>query len=165
MSTTPLLFYRERDQFGCFSNFKKARIIVDGQEFVCNEQYIMYMKARLFNDHVIAQKILQTSDPMKIKAYGREIKGFDEQIWTQNREKIADQCNRAKFTQNEDLKKILLSTGDVLIAEASPNDKIWGIGVDTVVGKDINKWKGLNILGQSLMRIRQEISSTYKNNQ
>ena len=164
-SDQPILFYRQTHKYGCFSNFYGATIEIDGQHFLHNEQYIMYSKAKLFKDMEFAGKILKTSNPMQIKSYGRQIRGFDEDIWIQNREKIADQCNRAKFTQHENLKKILLSTGNAEIAEASPTDSIWGIGVDEATGKDRKKWKGLNILGQSLMRIRKELGVTCKNNQ
>ena len=164
-STEPVLFYKQTHKFGCFSNFYKANIIINSQQFNCNEQYIMYSKAVLFKDDEYAAKILNETNPMNIKSYGRKIRGFDENIWIKNREIIADQCNLAKFTQHKKIRDILLSTDDAIIAEASPTDAIWGIGVNEDIGKDINKWKGLNILGQSLMRVRDQIRSTCKNNQ
>ena len=164
-SGSPVLFYRATHRFGCFSNFYRANISIDGLKFICNEQYIMYQKAVLFNDKISADKILKSNNPMQIKTYGRAVKGFNEDLWVQYREQIADQCNRAKFTQHNDLRKILLSTGDALIAEASPSDKIWGIGVDELMGKNIKTWKGFNLLGKSLMRVREEIQSTYKKSQ
>jgi ribA/ribD-fused uncharacterized protein len=157
MSDDLILFYAASKEHGYFSNFASYPITIDGQTFFCNEQYIMWSKARLFKDVESAQKILKSKSPLDIKKLGRAVKHFDQETWDRNVNKIADDCNLAKFTQHETLKNLLLDTGSSLIAEASPFDTIWGIGVDEEMGKDIQKWRGLNILGNSLMRIRKHL--------
>ena len=90
----------------------------------------MYRKAILFNDQEIADKVLLEPIPSKQKALGRKVKGFDNKKWNEVREKIVEEGNWWKFTQPKegDLKKMLLETGDRLLVEASPYDKIWGVG-------------------------------------
>lgn len=154
MSNKYILFYSTYDEYGFFSNFYKAKIIVNGIEYCCNEQYIMHQKAMLFKDTENANKIMGTTDPSRMKGYGRKVKGFDENKWIKERDRIAYECNFAKFNQHDDLKKKLIATGNATLAEAAPNDAIWGIGVDKVVGKDVTKWRGLNILGNTLMKVR-----------
>ncbi len=157
MSSKPILFYRERDEYGYFSNFYKATITIDNNTFFCNEQYIMYSKAMLFGDSETANLILACKSQPGIKALGRQVKNFKEEVWVANREQIADRCNLAKFTQHSNLKKLILETGQADLAEAAQYDRIWGIGCNPEVGKDRSKWNGLNILGVSLMRIRDQI--------
>jgi ribA/ribD-fused uncharacterized protein len=157
MSSDPILFYRERDEYGYFSNFYKAQINVDGKSFFCNEQYIMYSKAMLFGDSETANLILACKSQPGIKALGRQVKNFKEDQWVANRENIADQCNLAKFSQHLNLQKLLLETGQAYLAEAAQYDSIWGIGCNPEVGQDRSKWNGLNILGVSLMRIRDQL--------
>jgi len=152
-----ILFYRERDAYGYYSNFSKYEITVDGFKFRHNEQYIMYSKAMLFGDLETAKKIMESKTPTEIKRLGRTVKGFVQQTWNENVNKIADTCNYAKFTQHLNLKKLLLETDSAILAEASPSDRIWGIGVDSITGKDRKTWNGMNILGNSLMRVREFI--------
>jgi ribA/ribD-fused uncharacterized protein len=150
-----VLFYSNNKENGYLSNFAAYPIIIDNRRFLCNEQYIMFSKALLFGDIETAQLIMESSNPVQMKKLGRQVKNFDEKMWLNgNITRIADNCNVAKFTQYTKLKKLLLATGNATIAEASPYDKIWGIGVDTEVGKDRTKWQGTNILGESLMRVR-----------
>src|SRR5436853_5846081 len=121
MST--ILFYKVSDYYGCFSNFYSAEITLKEQRYCCNEQYIMYQKAVLFGDKEIAEKIMKVTNPVKIKQYGRQVKGFKEDVWGANVKRIAYECNLAKFSQHPTLKSILLSTGEALLAEASPTDR------------------------------------------
>ena len=158
----PILFYKATDEYGYLSNFAKYPIKVDNLTFGCNEQYIMYTKAKLFNDHPTAEKILATSNPMIIKQLGRQVKNFDQKIWNDNVNLVADICNTYKFTQHPQLKHLLLETKDEIIAEASPSDAIWGIGVNSITGRDPKTWRGLNILGNSLMRTRKYIIDNTK---
>ena len=119
---------------------------------------MMYAKAKLFGDEEIAKEILTESKPNKIKALGRKVKNFDDNVWHQNREKIMYDAVFAKFSQNEDLKKILLETNDKTIAEASPSDTIWGIGLGLNDSRihNTNSWRGLNLLGKALMKARND---------
>jgi ribA/ribD-fused uncharacterized protein len=97
---------------------------------------------------------MATKDPNVMKRLGRTIVGFDQDVWDREVERIANACNLAKFTQHPKLKEELLATGSRVIAEASANDRIWGIGVDWEVGKDVRTWNGQNLLGKSLMYVR-----------
>ena len=119
----------------------------------------MYGKAILFNDIEVANKILNTSDPSRIKKLGREVRGFTEAVWNMQRENVMFQGLYAKFTQNLDLRDKLLATGNLVIAECSPRDRIWGIGLSMSNPDrlDRNKWRGQNLLGYSLMRVRDFI--------
>jgi len=124
------------------------------------EQYMMAHKAMLFGDDVMLSMIMASNNPFEIKRFGRQVKGFDETVWRENRSQIVYQGNLFKFTQNEMLKNILLDSGDTIIVEASPTDRIWGIGLSAEKAKIIpfDKWPGLNLLGKALIRVRDTIN-------
>jgi ribA/ribD-fused uncharacterized protein len=146
---------------GIYSQWHKAPMIIDGVEYNCCEQYMMHQKALTFNDLEIAKKVLQTSNPKDQKGLGRQIKGFDKDKWDSVCLGIVYKGNFAKFTQNPDLMSALLSTGDRLLVEASPLDKIWGIGMaeeDPAVDDPAN-WKGLNLLGWSITLVKQQLKN------
>lgn len=151
-------FYRETDEYGCFSNWYPVTFEVDGIRFASSEQYMMFSKARLFGDTVTAAKILQATDQMKIKNLGREVTPFDGAIWNSRDMEIMRKGLLAKFSQNEEIKKILLSTGDSILAECAPRDLKWGIGYSACSPnvQDPSKWRGQNRLGQVLMQVREE---------
>lgn len=141
---------------GEFSQWYRSDFEEDGIRFTSAEQYMMYSKAKLFGDEGVAQKILSTANVKKIKALGREVGGFVEEVWVGNREDIVFRGNVLKFSQNEDLKNILLSYPDKVFVEASPVDRIWGIGLhfDDVACDDRSNWNGLNLLGEAITRVR-----------
>jgi len=120
---------------------------------------MMYHKAKLFNDTKSAKEILNTNNPRIIKDIGRRVKNFDEDIWNEHKEKIVQQGNYLKFTQNKYLYNILIDTKDCYLVEASPYDKIWGIGLAPNNDKVLDKKnrKGLNLLGKCIMRARDDI--------
>lgn len=142
-----------------FSQWHLSAFTVDGINFNCAEQYMMYHKAMLFGDEETAQKILKTTSPHQQKALGRKVRNFVEQTWLEERENIVYQGNHAKFSQNPDLKAHLLATGDCDLVEASPVDTVWGVGLaeDHPDIVDPSKWRGLNLLGKILTRIRNEL--------
>lgn len=145
----------------CFSNFLETAFLVNGIAFCCGEQFIMYSKAMLFKDYEIADKIMLESSPQKMKALGRKVKDYDDGVWASSGERLTYIGLLAKFQQNEKLKLELLDTGNRELVEASPRDRVWGIGMG-VTNKDIEdktKWKGRNILGKILMRVRDHIAS------
>ena len=147
---------------GIYSQWHKAPMIIDGVQYNCCEQYMMHQKALTFNDLEIAEKVLQTSNPKDQKGLGRQIKGFDKDKWDSVCLGIVYKGNFAKFTQNPDLMSMLLSTGDKLLVEASPLDKIWGIGMaeeDPAVDDPAN-WKGLNLLGWSITLVKQQLKNS-----
>lgn len=155
---------RKDGQIGkqCFSQWWGASFEIDGIKYPSAEVYMMAQKAQLFNDHEMEQKIITSSNPGAAKKYGREIRNFNEDVWKQNRFEIVVRGNQAKFEQNEALKKFLLSTNKRVLVEASPVDKIWGIGLaeDDPHAENPEKWNGLNLLGFALMKVRYILSES-----
>jgi ribA/ribD-fused uncharacterized protein len=144
---------------GCFSQWQESNFIVDGYDYNCAEQYMMGQKALLFKDEETFEKILSAMHPREIKSLGREVKYFNTKIWDEEKYSIVLNGNYYKFTQNKAMMEILVSTGNKILVEASPLDKIWGIGL-AENNKDIynlNCWKGKNLLGFALMEVREEI--------
>jgi ribA/ribD-fused uncharacterized protein len=118
---------------------------------------MMYHKALLFNDSDVATQVLAATTPIEVKALGRQVKDFDEEIWKDNRYRIVKEGNILKFTQHSDLKEALLATKGKMLVEASPRDRIWGIGYgakNALANKE--RW-GLNLLGRVLVEIRDEM--------
>ena len=127
-------------------------------EYNCAEQGMMHGKALLFEDEETAQKILEAPGPLEMKALGREVRGFSDEAWKRHRADIVYRNNVAKFSQNDHLREALLSTTGNL-AEASPRDRVWGIGLNERDAKKTvpEKWPGINLLGKILTRVRDEI--------
>ena len=86
-------------------------------------------KGKAFEDNETLEKIMKSKHPKQIKNLGRQVKNFDEYLWVKNRYSIILNGNYAKFIQNEDLRQFLIGTKDRVLVEASPYDKIWGIGM------------------------------------
>lgn len=146
---------------GCLSQWWRAPFKVGEQEFPTAEHFMMYSKAKLFEDEESAAKILQTESCEEVKALGRQVKNFDSELWREHRFAIVLRGNLAKFSQNEDLKEYMFSTGDTIIVEASPADSIWGIGMDEETASQVtpSEWRGMNLLGFALMRTRSLLES------
>lgn len=113
----------------CFSQWYPCNFSVDGVEYNCAEQYMMAEKARLMGDEETRNLILNSTAPKEIKAFGKLVKNFNEEIWCNNRLKVVIKGNFHKFKQNNLLKEFLINTGDKILVEASPYDTIWGIGM------------------------------------
>jgi ribA/ribD-fused uncharacterized protein len=143
---------------GPFSQWAKYSFVIDGVTYVTCEQYMMAEKARLFKDGETEAKILATANPRKQKELGRQVKGFDQAAWDAVCVEVVYRGNLAKFSQNPELLELLLATGDKIIAEASPVDPIWGIGMaeDNPSVTDMSLW-GKNLLGNVIMRIRETL--------
>lgn len=142
---------------GTFSQWKNSRFVEDGITFTSAEQYMMYHKAKLFSDLQIARQILAVSHPKEIKALGRKVKNFNENVWDEHKYEIVKRGNILKFSQNPRLKEELMRTGNRILVEASPFDDIWGIkmGVDDPrINNPIN-WRGQNLLGFALTEVRE----------
>ena len=120
---------------------------------------MMAEKARIFGDEETRQRIMKEEEPGIIKDLGREVKGFDPEIWDQHKFDVVVKGNLAKFGQNEKLLKFLLNTGSAILVEASPYDRVWGIGMreDNKDAKDAEKWYGINLLGFALMVVRDKL--------
>jgi ribA/ribD-fused uncharacterized protein len=142
-----------------FSQWHPAKFKVKGKQFVCAEQYMMYGKAVLFGDHAVAERILSTTSPKTQKALGRKVTGFDDRKWRGERERIVYEGNHAKFTQNVDLLERLLATAGTELVEASPTDRIWGVGLSEEDPRILNpsQWRGENLLGKVLTRLREDL--------
>lgn len=144
----------------CFSQWYNCRFIADGVEYHTAEQYMMAQKALLFHDEEVLQKIMQADNPAVYKKLGREIRNFDGKQWDEHKYQIVVNGNLAKFSQNQDLLDFLLKTGDRILVEASPYDRIWGIGMAKDAPNIENPffWKGSNLLGFALMEVREKLS-------
>ncbi|HEY5761312.1 MAG TPA: NADAR family protein [Steroidobacter sp.] len=140
----------------CFSQWYEAAFVVDGERYSTAEHFMMAEKAALFGDQETRAQVLRAPNPGAAKALGRQVQGFDEAVWTAKRFGIVVRANEAKFSQNPELHQFLKTTGSRILVEASPVDKIWGIGLahDDERAKDPNAWLGLNLLGFALMRVR-----------
>lgn len=156
--------HRRKEQVSktSFSQWYEAGFKHDGIYYQTAEHWMMAEKARLFQDPIMLEKILIAESPKEAKELGRMVSGFDQTLWEKERYEIVKKGNKLKFEQNKDLKDLLISTGDAIIVEASPFDKIWGIGMDEN-HKDVRnpeKWQGLNLLGFALMEIRDMLLSS-----
>lgn len=158
-----IFFWKPNEVNGIFSQWynSKFKDEINGKmfEFPTAEHYMMWRKALLFNDEDIAEKILNTKDPKTVKSLGRKVRNFDEKIWMDNNFDIVVRGNMLKFGQNESLKTKLLQTNDKILAEASPYDKLWGIGMNTSNKSiyNMDKWLGKNLLGKALMKVRKNL--------
>jgi len=150
------LFWKSYDYM---SNWHLSTFELHGITFNCAEQYMMYSKAMLFGDKYIADEVLKTKSPREQKALGRKVRNYDNAVWEQQRFQILYEGCLAKFRQDEVLKKKLLSTNELHLVESSPSDTIWGIGLaqDHPDATNPQNWKGLNLLGEVLMKVRKTL--------
>jgi ribA/ribD-fused uncharacterized protein len=132
------------------------------KHFFNSEQYFMFIKAVVFGDIETAKKILATKDPKKAKALGREVKCYDDKVWNSMRYKVMVDANKAKYSQNKDLKELILNPeiADKGFVESSPLDLCWGTGFAETHpdADDETKWKGQNLLGKALDEVRNWLS-------
>ena len=145
----------------CFSQWWESALTVEGETFATAEHWMMAGKARLFEDEAKRQQILKARTPGEAKRLGREISGFDQQVWEAERFALVCEGNWHKFSQDPALKTYLLSTQSRVLVEASPVDPIWGIGLakdDPNAAVPVN-WQGLNLLGFALMEVRDRIAA------
>lgn len=153
-----VFFWLDNEKYGEFSNWYQREFVIDDFRYFCVEQYMMAQKAKLFHDSVRYTAILRANSPKDCKALGKQVTPFDAKVWDAVKYDIVKTGNKAKFEQNPDLMNLLLSTGDRIMAEASPKDKIWGIALDAETAKHINPeaWPGQNLLGKILMELKAE---------
>lgn len=145
------------------SNFYPCHFVTkDKKTFFCTEQYFMYMKAITFEDYEIAEKILLETKPSNCKKLGRQVRNYDDKIWNEKRYQVMLDANMMKFSQNLDLKDLLLNDDfeGKHFVEASPYDAIWGIKCSVKDAKDDkSNWKGLNLLGKVLDEVRLNLKN------
>ena len=154
-----ICFHNPDEENGYLSNWYPSRFTANDISFSSMEQYMMYKKAECFKDKDTAAKILATDDVAQIKALGRLVANYNESYWNGVRQIIVFEGLLAKFSQNEDLKERVKSTGNDILAECAVRDRIWGIGLSM---KDpdrfeTDKWNGQNLLGYALMMVREKL--------
>jgi ribA/ribD-fused uncharacterized protein len=146
---------------GCLSQWWPCSFVVDGVSFASAEHYMMWRKALLFDDSSTASRVLAASSPAAAKALGRRVSGFEDSTWVAVRTEIVVTANLAKFGQDSALRSYLLGTGSRVLVEASPLDRVWGIGLEASDPRaaDPSSWLGLNLLGEALMEVRSRLSA------
>lgn len=154
-----ICFHNPNEENGYLSNWYPAVFTTDGITFSTMEQYMMYRKAVCFGDVKVAEQILATEDVAEIKALGRIVSGYDESLWNGVRQIVVYEGLLAKFSQNPNLKEQLKGTGSAVLAECAVKDRIWGIGLSMQDPDRLDrvKWKGQNLLGYTLMMVRDRL--------
>lgn len=160
-SFTYLPFYGHSAQPGritnaVYSQFYPVDFEVDGERFRCAEQWMMAAKARLFGDQKALAAILAAAEPQVCKSIGRMVRNYCDERWNEARFDLVVEGNIAKFGQNSPLRDHLLASGDAILVEAAPSDLIWGIGCgrDDPAARDPLRWRGRNLLGFALVKVR-----------
>jgi len=145
----------------CLSQWYPSPFTVEGTTYATAEHFMMAGKARLFGDEKAAERVVAAATPAEAKNLGRQVRGFDSAVWDAHRVGIVVAGNVAKFAADPALLAYLLGTGDRVLVEASPLDRIWGIGLrrDDERARTPSTWRGLNLLGFALMTARDELGS------
>lgn len=145
----------------CFSQWYPAPFTTGAERYNTAEHFMMAEKARLFGDDTIRRRVLDSRTPGEAKKLGREVRGFDEEVWRRERFDVVVRANEEKFRQNRALGDFLVQTGARVLVEASPVDRIWGIGLaaDHQDAPRPSLWPGLNLLGFALMEVRARLAA------
>lgn len=148
----------------CLSQWHPSSFDLDGVSYPTAEQCMMAQKALLFGDEETVREILAAPNPRTAKKLGRSVHGFDEELWREHRLDIVRRGNEAKFSQNPDLLAFLLNTENHILVEASPFDRIWGIGLqaDDPRAREPENWRGQNLFGFVLMEVRSHLRGKEK---
>jgi len=159
-----ILFYSHHGNYGYMSNFFNTKFTEDNVEYNCSEQYFMKKKQELFdpNNHILANQIIMCVLPSEIKKLGRKVNNYNNDIWNERRYEIMVNALRLKFNQNEQIKNKLKNTGEKKLYEASPYDRIWGTGFDSIktlskINDNKENELGSNLLGLALEQVRSEL--------
>ncbi|HAC02985.1 MAG TPA: DUF1768 domain-containing protein [Eubacterium sp.] len=154
-----ICFHNPEEENGFLSNWYLSDFKVNEVKYSSMEQFMMYKKAIRFQDIEKAQQILSTNDVALIKEYGRQVKGYNDSIWCGVRQMVVYQGLLAKFSQNNILCNKLLQTHNDILAECAVKDRVWGIGLSMNDPErlDLAKWRGQNLLGYTLMMVREEL--------
>lgn len=143
----------------CLSQWWPSPFVVEGVPYATAEHWMMAEKARLFEDAEAEQRALAAGHPSQAKKAGRLVRGFDEAIWERERLRIVVEGSVHKFASDPALRSFLLGTGDRVLVEASPVDRVWGIGLsaDDEAAMTPERWRGRNLLGFALMQARERL--------
>ena len=154
-----ICFHNPDEENGYLSNWYHSDFLIDDVEYTSMEQYMMYQKAIRFQDISIAEEILATQDVARIKELGRSVSGYNDNIWSGIRQIVVYEGLKAKFAQNDNLRRQLVETQGAILAECAVKDCIWGIGLSMHDPKRLNpeQWRGKNLLGYTLMMVRDVI--------
>jgi len=146
---------------GCLSQWWPAPFTVDGAAYATAEHWMMAGKARIFGDADAERRALAAGHPEAAKAVGRTVRGFDQEMWERERFGLVVDGSVHKFGQHPQLRDYLLGTGQRVLVEASPVDRIWGIGLarDDERAERPEAWRGLNLLGFALMEARARLAA------
>ncbi|QPP09601.1 NADAR family protein [Streptomyces bathyalis] len=144
---------------GCLSQWWPAPFEVEGVEYATAEHWMMARKARLFGDEEAEQRAVAARHPRQAKAAGRSVQGFDPSVWERERFGIVVEGSLRKFGQHGELREYLLGTNSRVLVEASPLDRVWGVGLaaDDARVRDPSQWRGENLLGFALMEARTRL--------
>ncbi|MEW2295887.1 NADAR family protein [Streptomyces sp. NPDC006743] len=144
---------------GCLSQWWPSPFTVDGLTYATAEHWMMAGKARLFGDAEAERRALAAAHPSQAKTAGRLVRGFDDATWARERFGIVVEGSVHKFAAHAALREFLLATGDRVLVEASPVDRVWGIGLaaDDEAASDPERWRGPNLLGFALMAARERL--------
>ena len=155
-----ICFHNPDEENGYLSNWYLSQFSVDEITFSSMEQYMMYKKAVCFQDYDTADRILEMEDVSQIKKLGRKVSNYDENSWNGVRQIVVYRGLLEKFGQNDELKKLLLETGDSVLAECAVKDRIWGTGLSMTDPDRLDRdcWKGQNLLGYALMMVREDLA-------
>lgn len=150
------------DELGpwCLSQWADTPFEHEGVRYLTAEHFMMAEKARLFGDAERLSAIVVSSTPGAAKALGRSVVGFDEARWVEHRFDIVVRGNVAKFAASDALRAWLVGTAPRVLVEASPRDRVWGIGrvATDPAAVDPTQWRGLNLLGFALMEARRQLA-------
>lgn len=143
----------------CLSQWYPAAFTHEGRTYTTAEHWMMAGKARVFGDDAALDRVFAAASPADAKKIGREVRNFDPDVWDRERYAVVIEGNVLKFGQNAALGEFLQATGDQVLVEASPRDRIWGIGMgaSNPAAQDPTQWRGLNLLGFALMRARERL--------
>lgn len=143
----------------CLSQWFPRGFTLDAVRYRTAEHWMMAEKARLFRDEAALGRILAAETPADAKKIGREVRGFDGAVWGAARSEAVVRGNVAKFGEHADLGAFLRATGDRVLVEASPRDRVWGIGMgaSNPDARAPSRWRGLNLLGFALMEARSRL--------
>jgi ribA/ribD-fused uncharacterized protein len=143
----------------CLSQWFPRPFSHDGVRYATAEHFMMAAKARLFGDGAALEAILDSQAPAEVKALGRSVRNFDDDAWAEARAEAVVRGNVAKFGEHPDLGAFLRATGDRVLVEASPRDRIWGIGLGAAnpAARVPSRWRGRNLLGFALMEARERL--------
>lgn len=157
-----VFFHKPDELHGYLSNLYYSPFDINGTHYISAEQYIMHQKCLMFGDMKSADEILATEYQDRFQNIGQQVKGYINSVWEGSRQLIALRGLNAKFTQNIELKEQLLLTKEAYLVECACSDKIWACGMQLNEPERFyaNKWNGQNILGFTLMEVRNSLKNS-----